>query len=808
VNREGKPTKVPLQADTLDFASVTDPATWATADAALIAAHANPSRVEGIGIVLGELPDGKILAGIDLDKKGDKLPAVAEEILARKSSYAERSPSGGGIHVLGFIGQPFTGGNRRGSIERYYRKRFFTFTGNRIDGAPEDLADISWEINRLGQLIDAPKNAGPNGIRIPVGLDDSAIIEKAKAAKNGAEFSRLYAGDTSGHGGDDSAADLALCSRLAFWLNRDGARIDAAFRRSGLYRKKWEREDYRRRTIAKAIEGCAEVYDPSRNGNGKHKSHSGKLPDREPAKASPKRQPAGDLLLEIIRTRCTLWRDPSYRAFASIGWENFPIRGSLFARLLAGAYYAETGGAAPREAMQGAIDAADAMAVHDPSSTVHEVCVRVGFIGDMGYLDLADTNRTVIKFGVNGWEVAGEERPKFVRPAGMLPLPIPTRGGSVELLRPILNIPDDGQWTLYCGLAQAVFQRDGTRPIGAFSGENGSGKTFAARCLKYIVDPSKAGLRQAPKDTTDLLLCANNNALVALDNISHLSDDLADTICRLTSGGGIGKRRLYSNDEETIIDVIRPVIVTSIPSLLTRDDFADRALDLNFPPIADEKRRAENELLAELERIRPAVLGSLLEAAGAGIPGAAAVKLRELPRLADFTKFVEAGGVKAWGWMPGHFTRGFLDNRKGAAASAVERSTVGGLILQLLATSESWEGTASELYDDLDVLADDKIRRRKDFPGSPDSLSTRLRRLAPQLRKQGIDVDTGRDTSAERRRVITISRPRPPNGRPQVSEVSEAPEPPPAPDTPDTSSPALTDDYEATERAALMEPGM
>ncbi|PLS86750.1 MAG: hypothetical protein CYG60_05595 [Actinobacteria bacterium] len=69
----------------------------------------------------------------------------------------------------------------------------------------------------------------------------------------------MWGGDTSGYDGDDSRADLALCSMLAFWTG-DEHQLDRLFRRSGLYREKWERADYRERTIRKAIEDRAERW--------------------------------------------------------------------------------------------------------------------------------------------------------------------------------------------------------------------------------------------------------------------------------------------------------------------------------------------------------------------------------------------------------------------------------------------------------------------------------------------------------------------------------------------------------------------
>src|SRR5262245_2703110 len=70
-------------------------------------------------------------------------------------------------------------------------------------------------------------------------LDDGALIERARRARNGARFVALWAGDVSAYG-SQSEADLALCNLLAFWTGGDAARVDRLFRVSGLYRSKWD----------------------------------------------------------------------------------------------------------------------------------------------------------------------------------------------------------------------------------------------------------------------------------------------------------------------------------------------------------------------------------------------------------------------------------------------------------------------------------------------------------------------------------------------------------------------------------------
>lgn len=96
----------------------------------------------------------------------------------------------------------------------------------------------------------------------PVSLEDSELLERAK---DDDKFSRLWDGDTSMHGGDHSRSDLALCSKLAFWTGGDRQRIDALFRKSGLMRDKWDRDDYRKRTIDKALSGQTDFYDADKS---------------------------------------------------------------------------------------------------------------------------------------------------------------------------------------------------------------------------------------------------------------------------------------------------------------------------------------------------------------------------------------------------------------------------------------------------------------------------------------------------------------------------------------------------------------
>ena len=111
----------------------------------------------------------------------------------------------------------------------------------------------------------------------PLSLDDSELLQRARNAKNGADFVALFdRGSLAAHANDASRADLALCCMLAFWSGRDASQIDRLFRRSALMRDKWDEKHrgdgttYGQMTIDKALALCEEVYTPlSQNGAGK-----------------------------------------------------------------------------------------------------------------------------------------------------------------------------------------------------------------------------------------------------------------------------------------------------------------------------------------------------------------------------------------------------------------------------------------------------------------------------------------------------------------------------------------------------------
>jgi hypothetical protein len=278
---------------------------------------------------------------------------------------------------------------------------------------------------------------------------------------------------------------------------------------------------------------------------------------------------------------------------------------------------------------------------------------------------------------------------------------------------------------------------------------------FMARAL---IDPNKAPLRRPPREDRDLMIAAMNGWIVAFDNLSGIAPSLSDALCMLATGGGFGTRELYTDGDEKLFDATRPVIVNGIEDLATRSDLLDRAVTLTLPMIPDCRRRDEDELWKRFFELRPKMLGALLDAVSAALKNLPNVKLAEKPRMADFACWAVAAGP-ALGWPPGSFIGAYTSNRGTANELAVESSIIGPPILALMGDTETWIGTAKELLETLERQVDEKTGKRREWPATPKKLAGELRRLAPNLRRDGINVTfDNRDTGRQRRRLITVHR--------------------------------------------------
>lgn len=283
--RDGKKTKVPIDSSNGKCAKANDSKTWHTFVSC--AWKKKPLKCDGMGLNFAPIDEDYAIFGVDIDGHRTGENGCADDILKMfAKTYIEFSPSGTGFHVIGLVQiskipedytEHYYQKNASIEVECYLSgitKRYFTFTGDRYNIRDEvSVCDVTDELlefiekymkrktvlsaknDKRYSMLPSDKNGKRTNLELPKKLDD--ILNIARRAKNGDRFIALYdLGDTSEFSYDDSRADLALCCMLAFYLGGDTERMDTAFRESALYRYKWEREDYRKRTMLKAIELC------------------------------------------------------------------------------------------------------------------------------------------------------------------------------------------------------------------------------------------------------------------------------------------------------------------------------------------------------------------------------------------------------------------------------------------------------------------------------------------------------------------------------------------------------------------------
>ncbi|GHV44322.1 hypothetical protein FACS189492_0470 [Clostridia bacterium] len=237
-DKSGRDTKVPYCPATGRRASAANAATWGTLDEVLLAK--DKYLFHGVGFVF-TLECGIIGIDIDhcLDPAGNPNETAADILSRLPATYIEVSPSGSGLHIF-LRGVLPKGGNRKGGVEMYAISRFFTMTGNRWKDCADSVSEENGAIAYIHKKHINPPRQRSRSVPAENLITDEELLRLANASKDGAAFGKLYGGDWQGKFKSQSEADFALCCKLAFWSGRGEAQIDRLFRKSGLFREKWD----------------------------------------------------------------------------------------------------------------------------------------------------------------------------------------------------------------------------------------------------------------------------------------------------------------------------------------------------------------------------------------------------------------------------------------------------------------------------------------------------------------------------------------------------------------------------------------
>lgn len=437
-----------------------------------------------------------------------------------------------------------------------------------------------------------------------------------------------------------------------------------------------------------------------------------------------------------IATSADLWHSTDGTAYATVEiaghCENVPVRSRRFKAWLTLRFQADKGKAPSTDALSIGQGMAESTALLEGAQ--HEVCTRVGHADGKVYLDLCDDAWRAVEIDRDGWRIITDPPVKFARPGDAVALPEPAAGGSLEALRPFVNAPED-DWRIMLAWLIGAMAPDGPYPLLALYGEQGSGKSSTARRLREVIDPARTVTRETPRSTRDLAVAARGCRVLVFDNLSWLTAETSDALCRLATGGGLGTRRLYTDDEESTFYAKRPIIVNGIEEVATRGDLLSRSVVLQLPTL--DRYRDERTLDAEFATAHPAILGALLDAVSKALARWDATPTPNV-RVGDFARWVEASEAVAG------FVEAYAENRTEAVEAEVAASAFATALMEFAHDVGTWEGTAADLLSTLTNRTDDHADKGKHWPSNPKAASDRLRRHAPTLRTMGVEVSDRR----------------------------------------------------------------
>lgn len=444
-------------------------------------------------------------------------------------------------------------------------------------------------------------------------------------------------------------------------------------------------------------------------------------------------------LIKMV-SRYELFHDAFNKTYVSLEQnghiENWPLEGNKIKRWLAQQYYSENKNTASKSALGDAISTLSGQA--EFKGKKHTVYNRVAKLEDNYYLDLGDKDWNCIQINTEGWTVKPKAPVKLIRSASFHALPTPKRQGDITAIWDFLNVTNKGEQLLLLTWMIDCMRPETDYPLLILEGEQGSAKSTTQKHIKALLDPSSMDLRAGLKKPQDLIIATQSDHLVSYNNLSYLKPELQDLLCCLSTGGSIGMRELYTNIDEVMIDIQRPVVMNGISELISAQDLSERCLHLRLPSISEQSRESSKELNIRFNSAYPYLLGSLLDLFVDSLKELQNVVTKEKPRMADFNQLGIAV-ARTLSLEDKDFITAYTDNQALGIRKGLESSPVAIALEAFLEDGlTSYSGNIKGLLEKLNRYRPDES---VGWPRSPKGLKSALQRQQTAFRKIGILVE-------------------------------------------------------------------
>lgn len=465
--------------------------------------------------------------------------------------------------------------------------------------------------------------------------------------------------------------------------------------------------------------------------------------DPATAEANAQKKSGADRAVEVLLAETTdIFVTPDGTPFVRLPVnhhsEVLPLNGTTMKSWLGYRVHQLTGSVPTSAALAAALNVIRGQA----STQVRELHNRVApDAGGNGlWYDLTNSTWEAVHIDSSGWRIVAEPPILFRRYQHQLPQVKPQAGGDFTQLLDFVNVSEEKQ-LLFLVYVLSCFLPDIAHPIALFTGPKGSAKTTAAVIVRRVVDPSQIETFAYPNAKQEVIQKLGHNWMAIFDNISSVPVWFSDVLCRASTGAGDSKRQLYTDDDDVIYAYRRCVGLTSITSAADMPDLLDRSVTFDLQRINSEQRVAEQDLFARLDAALPGILGAACDALSRAMCIKPTITVKSLPRMADFALWGAALAI-ALGYTQEDFLTAYAADIKDRNRDVVEAHPVGAAVKAFMMQHQQWEGTATELHDELEGVAEENridVESRQ-WPKAASWLKRRLEEVSTDLQEIGITV--------------------------------------------------------------------
>ncbi len=231
-----------------------------------------------------------------------------------------------------------------------------------------------------------------------------------------------------------------------------------------------------------------------------------------------------DILVNFALSGAELFFSSDGKPFADVlvheCRHTWPLHDDEFDDWLTHRFFTETRRAPGSGPLKQAIRTLSAYAKFE-SGLQHDVYLRVAELGGKIYIDIGDPKWSVIEIDASGWRMIKNSPVRFRRTQGMQALPLPAHGGSIEQLRPLINLGDD-DFVLFISWVLDALCPGRPHPVLYLAGAEGGAKSTAAKIARGLVDPNTIPLRSLPSSVRELFVCVDNSTVLSFDNVGAI----------------------------------------------------------------------------------------------------------------------------------------------------------------------------------------------------------------------------------------------------------------------------------------------